>query len=709
MKKVKDSLASKLVKMLRPEIKDPANEQQKLAKYKNVVFSMKYTLAKTYELGVYVDGKKSSYTPIKEFNSFSPIDVEAALESYFVKNSIADSLQEVVQFNCEHSINAIARALEHEFASWWTYDAVADSLTGNGASEVSTLFKRHADDEQYHHTRKLKERLETLGGRVSSISVNASVGLPDVLFQLAFHIYEEVNSISLYEELINHLCSQSSQDVVTINLFKEILSDEQDHAAALLKEFECLRGVVQTFEGAIKFYEECQSSAVVSDSSDLDELWDGNVVDYNGHALYLDYNNKLLVDGSDSGIDTEQSKEQVVQSIVANYGKVTDSAESIMPCVQELLETGKASYYGRELKLDDDIVYVDGVIVTDLEIATTERSLAMLLDAYFRNHGTITDSVEVNGIKLNKGNMVWIDNGESEEVAAEFLELLNPEAVNVRIPEFGFKVIKPSQVVEKMAKSRKYSKPNRKPNFEHWKAKLNTLLEELSSVNSEMENDPAVQSNHDNSKVFKKYAAKQNRIFKKIEEARAKLGIADSRIQDLAEDEQTDALKEELYKLVQQFVWKYWRQYYPAFKGETTDLIIDFYENFLTKKGRGEKKESLLDKYDTSITSLPYLVKTSVIRMLIDRSRSDKHEVNYSEQYDEETGDLSLDFLASLVDEEPEYIDSMVFTPEQVEEIKSTYEALPEAAKKHFLRMYRECRTALAPNFQELFSQVVGF
>lgn len=181
------------------------------------------------------------------------------------------------------------------------------------------------------------------------------------------------------------------------------------------------------------------------------------------------------------------------------------------------------------------------------------------------------------------------------------------------------------------------------------------------------------------------------------------------KISDVAESEQTDALKTELYKLTQQFVYKYWREYYPRFKGDIEDLVVDFYSQFMTKKGRGDKKESLLDKFNPKTTTLAYLVKVAVKRMLIDRARSDKGEVSYAEKYDEETGDLTLDFLASKMEEQEVSVDDIEFTEDDYFYMRDLYDELTEAQRKHFLRMYREVKDVLSPNFKALFKDLTGF
>ena len=56
----------------------------------------------------------------------------------------------------------------------------------------------------------------------------------------------------------------------------------------------------------------------------------------------------------------------------------------------------------------------------------------------------------------------------------------------------------------------------------------------------------------------------------------------------------------------------------------------------MRRKSRIEgEEENLLDKFDPSITTLPYLVKIAVKRKLIDSSRSDKAEIRIDPILDE--------------------------------------------------------------------------
>lgn len=171
-----------------------------------------------------------------------------------------------------------------------------------------------------------------------------------------------------------------------------------------------------------------------------------------------------------------------------------------------------------------------------------------------------------------------------------------------------------------------------------------------------------------------------------------------------------DEKKEELYKLTEQFVRKYQPQYYKQYKGDLQDLVSDFYAEFTTKKSRvAGKEESLLDKYDENITSFPYLVKVAVQRMLIDRSRKDKGERNITEKYDEETGELSLDYLASTDPEDDNDIqlEDIEFSDEQILELRDRWDEMSDEQKKPIINYYNEVKNVLAPNFKKLFADII--
>lgn len=176
----------------------------------------------------------------------------------------------------------------------------------------------------------------------------------------------------------------------------------------------------------------------------------------------------------------------------------------------------------------------------------------------------------------------------------------------------------------------------------------------------------------------------------------------------MLKSEQTKEVKVHLYNLTHNFVYKYVHQYYKQYQGDLDDLVSDFYIQFLTPKARVKGKEqSLLDKYDDSITSLEYLVKVSVIRKLIDKSRSDKGRVSIDKRWDD-CGDMTA-VIFGLYDEQEdeETVDNKEFTSSAYKLVETKWNALDPYHQQVLRNKYSECRGALAKNYQKLFDKVI--
>lgn len=172
-------------------------------------------------------------------------------------------------------------------------------------------------------------------------------------------------------------------------------------------------------------------------------------------------------------------------------------------------------------------------------------------------------------------------------------------------------------------------------------------------------------------------------------------------------EEQTDQVKEELYNLTQMFVRAYQPRYYIQYKGLLEDLVMDFYIQFLTEKSRVKGKEqSLLDKFDPSITTLPYLVKVSVIRMLIDRSRSDKREISIDFKVDQ-YGDLTLQRF-NLIDEKDQSIDEFHPDADDLRFYKRLWSGLEPDRKIAIREYYKSIATVVTDEFSDFIQEVMG-
>lgn len=176
------------------------------------------------------------------------------------------------------------------------------------------------------------------------------------------------------------------------------------------------------------------------------------------------------------------------------------------------------------------------------------------------------------------------------------------------------------------------------------------------------------------------------------------------------------SLKLRLYNLTRQFVLKHSHHYYQQYHGDLQDLCQDFFSDFITPKCRpGGRKETLLDKYDSSVTSFEYLVKNAVIRKLIDRSRKDRTVSLSIDNLQEEYGDIITETF-QLVDSQnhselQEFIDPSVderiFTEDEVEYYRTKFEKLSENVRQSFVREYYKVRNVFASGYRNLFDTII--
>ena len=176
------------------------------------------------------------------------------------------------------------------------------------------------------------------------------------------------------------------------------------------------------------------------------------------------------------------------------------------------------------------------------------------------------------------------------------------------------------------------------------------------------------------------------------------------------------SLKLRLYNLTRQFVLKHSHHYYQQYHGDLQDLCQDFFIDFITPKCRpGGRKETLLDKYDSSVTSFEYLVKNAVIRKLIDRSRKDRTVSLSIDNLQEEYGDIITETF-QLVDSQKhselqEFIDPSVderiFTEDEVEYYRTKFEKLSENVRQSFVREYYKIRGVFASGYRNLFDTII--
>lgn len=145
--------------------------------------------------------------------------------------------------------------------------------------------------------------------------------------------------------------------------------------------------------------------------------------------------------------------------------------------------------------------------------------------------------------------------------------------------------------------------------------------------------------------------------------------------------EQTDAVFQELYALTRTFTRAYQGHYFYQFHGDIDDLAAEFFTQFITPKARKGEKQTLLDKFDPSITTLPYLVKVSVIRKLIDASRTNPQQHTSLDGLIEKLGDM-----CAPVAQEP---DQNVYSQKLMASLAKEFtKLLPDERNKLFVSLF---------------------
>ena len=193
-----------------------------------------------------------------------------------------------------------------------------------------------------------------------------------------------------------------------------------------------------------------------------------------------------------------------------------------------------------------------------------------------------------------------------------------------------------------------------------------------------------------------------------------------NKIKDVSAEQQTEAFKMEIFEDIRLFVLKYQRRYYPAYKGELDDLIVDYYTEFTRpKKHRNGEVFSEMDRFQyeklggenwtaDNSKKLAAYIQRFVMGRLIDSARKDKGEKNYSERYNEETGELSVDFLAKLAAERDPQLEDIEITPELILIARDAYDEMPADKKREFLEIYEDENTDIPENLKKFFKDIVG-
>lgn len=141
--------------------------------------------------------------------------------------------------NVEYWLN---RLLADEFNAWYQYYIVEKFLLGDERPHVQETFRKNADDELNDHASKLLGRMHDLGMKASWLSAPGvwdeyasgrffNPGI-DVDGALRGMVQSEQMAIAAYSEACN--TAEKVGDRVSLDLFKAVLADEQEHLAELM-------------------------------------------------------------------------------------------------------------------------------------------------------------------------------------------------------------------------------------------------------------------------------------------------------------------------------------------------------------------------------------------------------------------------------------------------------------------------------------------
>jgi len=133
------------------------------------------------------------------------------------------------------------RLLADEFIAWYQYFIVEKFLLGDERPHIQETFKTNGDDELNDHAAKLLQRMHDLGLQMSWLASPATwdeyasgkffnPGI-DVNGALVAMVQSENTAIAAYSEACN--TAEQLGDRVSLDLFKAILADEQEHLANL--------------------------------------------------------------------------------------------------------------------------------------------------------------------------------------------------------------------------------------------------------------------------------------------------------------------------------------------------------------------------------------------------------------------------------------------------------------------------------------------
>lgn len=139
----------------------------------------------------------------------------------------------------------LLQAEASELQAFWEYYQKVQFFKGADAQQVSSLFNIVASDELLDHLFKLHERLAQLDGDICPLNLHTvfdvsktpdmSVGVSCTVMSLASAIVSEKDACIMYQDFLNQV---KGLDLVTEDLFVDILSDEESHLNLFKRKFE---------------------------------------------------------------------------------------------------------------------------------------------------------------------------------------------------------------------------------------------------------------------------------------------------------------------------------------------------------------------------------------------------------------------------------------------------------------------------------------
>jgi len=134
-------------------------------------------------------------------------------------------------------IACLNEALSEELTAVNQYFVHAEMYENWGYKKLSDLIKKQSIDEM-KHAEELIERILFLEGKPSMVTKKLTIGqsVPDMLKN---DLKLEVSAVAMYNKFINTAAKKNDQG--TVELFKELLEDEEGHVDNLEEQLDQIR------------------------------------------------------------------------------------------------------------------------------------------------------------------------------------------------------------------------------------------------------------------------------------------------------------------------------------------------------------------------------------------------------------------------------------------------------------------------------------